>query len=82
MILWSDIVARRERYEDLMREAEQERLMRQMLAGRGTNDRLYARALAWLGRQLVDWGRGLQERCSACAASPTYPDCESRAVSR
>jgi hypothetical protein len=68
MLNWQDVLARQERHQDLLREAEQERLVRQMVAGR---DRFYSRALAWLGRQLVAWGWRLQQRCSTCPASPT-----------
>ena len=34
MLSWTDIVARQERYADLLREAETERLIRQVM-GRG-----------------------------------------------
>jgi hypothetical protein len=62
MNLWSDIQAREQRGQDLLREAERERLARQ--APSATNDRLhfYDQTLAALGRRLVDWGCRLQER--------------------
>ena len=51
----------RERNKDLLREAERYRLVRQVLLARRRQGRFYCRALIWLGRRLVDWGRRLQE---------------------
>ncbi len=53
---------RRWRYNELLREAEHERLVRQVLAGREKRDGFYPVALAWLGRRLVKWGESLQQR--------------------
>lgn len=72
MLNWRDVLVQQERHQDLLREAEQERLIRQAVAARERRDRFYSRALAWLGRQLVAWGWRLQQRCSTCPASPTY----------
>ena len=52
----------RERNRDLLREAERYRLVRQALPARRRQGRFYCRALIWLGRRLVGWGRRLQER--------------------
>ena len=52
----------RERNRDLLREAERYRLVRQALPACRRHVRIYSRALIWLGRRLVDWGRRLQER--------------------
>ena len=70
MFGWMEVVVRRERNEDLRREAERFRLVRQALAGRERHDRFYCRALTWLGRRLVAWGKRLQERYSVAAATP------------
>jgi len=66
---WSDILARQERYADLRREAERERLVRQVLAGRDTRNRFARQALTWLGQRLVTWGCHLQERYGAAASA-------------
>jgi hypothetical protein len=66
-----DFRVHRERYKDLLREAERYRLIRPALAGREKRDRFHCRALTWLGRRLVAWGWRLQERYSAAAAAPT-----------
>ncbi len=63
---------RYERYKEFLREAERERLIQQVLAGREKRDRFYRPALAWLGRHLVDWGKSLQQRYdNASLTSPT-----------
>jgi len=62
MCNWLDIVAQRERYDDLVREVEHDRLVRQLLARHETGERFYHRRLAWLGRVLIAMGRHLQER--------------------
>lgn len=59
---YGDYLVARERYEDLLREAERERLVRQPLAGREKRHPFYSGALTWLGRRLVAWGWRLQHR--------------------
>ena len=61
MCNWVDIAVQRERYDDLVREAEQDWLVHQ-LPKRETSDRLYPRLLAWLGYVLIATGKYLQER--------------------
>lgn len=63
---------RYERYKEFLREAEQERFIQQVLAGREKRDGFYRTALAWLGCHLVEWGESLQQRYDATSsASPT-----------
>ena len=62
MLNWLDVLATRERYNDYVREAEHDRLVRRLLAKRESNDRLSYRLLAWLGSLLIAMGRHLQER--------------------
>jgi len=75
MFNWGDIAAQRERYGDLVREVEQDRLVHQ-LSKRETSDYLYLRLLAWLGHVLIAAGKHLQEhygdavRISKPLASP------------
>lgn len=59
-----------ERYQELLREAERYRLVRQARAGREKRDSFHCRALTWLGRRLVAWGWRLQERYGAATATP------------
>ena len=69
MISWIDILAQRERYKDLQREAERYRLIRLAQAGRERRNRFYYQALSWLGKQLVAWGWRLQERYDTGAST-------------
>ncbi len=62
MIYWLGTEERMWRHEELLREAERERLIQQILAGREKRDGFYRVALAWLGRRLVEWGESLQQR--------------------
>ena len=65
-----DYLAWQERTEDLVREADRARLVKQMKRGQGRRTRFYSRALAWLGHRLVAWGRRLQEFDGAATAVP------------
>jgi hypothetical protein len=62
VLSWNDVLAQQERYLDLRREAERERLVRQVLNGRERRARPYRHMLAWLGQRLVAWGWRLQAR--------------------
>jgi len=70
MFTWSDVLVQQERRKDLLREAEEYRLARLVLAGRERRPRLYYRALTWLGRRLIAWGYRLLERYGAVATAP------------
>ena len=70
MLSWSDILAHKQRHEDMRREADEYRLIQQALAGRPRRHRFYCRAMDWLGRRMVAWGQRLQERYGAGAAAP------------
>jgi len=66
------LLVQAEVYGDLLREAEGERLVQRVLTGRQKGDSACRRALAWLGRQLIAWGKHLQgSYCNASAAQPT-----------
>jgi hypothetical protein len=65
MLGWRDVVAHQERYKDLRREAERDRLILHELALIERENRLRCRAITWLGRSLVSWGWRLQERYGA-----------------
>ena len=62
--------AMKERVQELLRQVEQRRLVRQALAGRVVPDRFHCRALAGLGRKLVAWGRRLERRYGSEPALP------------
>ncbi|MBC7232674.1 MAG: hypothetical protein H5T68_05480 [Chloroflexi bacterium] len=64
MLSWKDILVQQERYKDVFREAEKERLIRQTLARVAMNQHFYSRVLRWLGSQLATWGYRIQERYS------------------
>ena len=65
-----EFLVRREHYQDLLRETEEARLVRQARAGQERRNHLYCRALTWLGGRLVVWGWRLQERYGAMTAAP------------
>ena len=62
MIYWLGPEERLWRYKELLREAEQERLIKRALAGREKRDGFYRAALDWLGCRLVEWGESLRQR--------------------
>jgi len=82
MFDWNLVIAGRERHKDLLREAERYRLVHQVLAERGTRDRAWVRALAWLGQRLVAWGQRLQERYGAAAAAVHPAACQPTLANR
>lgn len=65
-----DYLVERERYKDLLREVERDRLVRRALTGREKRYRFYCGAVSWLGRWLVVWGWRLQQRYGACSRGP------------
>jgi len=62
------LMMQKEHSRELLRQAEQERFMRQILQDRSQNNRLHVQALSWLGGRMVAWGQGIQERYGARAA--------------
>ncbi|GAB4529334.1 MAG: hypothetical protein Kow0063_06330 [Anaerolineae bacterium] len=69
LISHHDILMNQEHTRELLRQAGEERLLRQLRAARNQGDGLHGRALIWLGRRLVAWGEGLQERYGAPAVA-------------
>ena len=59
---WNDVHLQRERFKDLLRDAEHERLIRAALATHRKPAAAYAPLLAWLGQQLIAWGGHLHTR--------------------
>jgi hypothetical protein len=56
-----DVMARYRRGHELQRESQKARLAREALAAQGPRPRQYQLWLSWLGKQLVEWGRQLQQ---------------------
>jgi hypothetical protein len=69
VVNWKDVLVQRERYQDLLREAERHRLVRRALAGHQRRYHFYCRAMNWLGRRMVAWGQRLQEQHSTATAA-------------
>ena len=53
MFNWLDIAAKQEQYQDLLRQADKQRLSNQALAGRYQNGQRLAGVLNWLSAWLV-----------------------------
>jgi|GEM_PF-1535638 len=51
-----------ERHQELLREAEKLRLIRQATSGSRRRNAVLSKALLWLGQRLLDWGCRLEER--------------------
>jgi hypothetical protein len=73
MLRLSDFDVQRVHHEDLLRQAERDRLARQALVHRQPQRRIHGRVLSWLGRRLVAWGAHLQKRYSAGVGSFAVP---------
>ncbi len=67
---WRLVQIAQEHYNDLLREAEQERLARLALQGRGSRDSFFCRALLRLGLYLAALGARLQREVGASPAAP------------
>ena len=63
------LMIQKEYSRELLRQAEQERFLRQILKSRHQNNRWHGQALSWLGGRMVAWGHGLQKRYGARAAA-------------
>lgn len=75
---WGMVMIAEEHRNDLLREAQQERLARLALQGRGSRDGLCCRALLGLGRRLAALGARLQERYGGAAERPALGSAPSR----
>jgi hypothetical protein len=69
MLNWQDIVIQREHYQDLLREAQRQRLAKQAQQSRELSHSFYRRAFTWLGKQLVCWGLSLQAQAGSAPAT-------------
>jgi hypothetical protein len=62
MLDWRAYQVQHEHYLDMLREADNERLVRQARAEGIRRDGVYHRIMRWLASRLIAWGRDLQER--------------------
>jgi hypothetical protein len=69
MSLWMEHLNELEHYHALLREAEQERIAREVLQGRQENHTVYGSVMSWLGSHLCAWGDQLQERYGNATAT-------------
>ena len=60
MVTDQDYLVRQEYYADQRRAAKRWARARAARAARNGSDRLYAKAISWLGDRLVAWGSRLQ----------------------
>lgn len=81
MINWIDVLANQERYEDMRREAQRERLVRQARPAPQKRGPVHGPARIWLGRRLVTWGSRLQESYGAASRDPRPSGCQSHPTS-
>ena len=82
MFNWRDVLAQQERYQDLLRESSEDRLIRLPGTRHVKRNHFYSRFLSRLGQRLVAWGVYLQGRYNAegrCA--PALGSCKSRSMS-
>ena len=77
MLNWLNIAMQQEQHQDLVREAQRERLVKQAQQSQGQGHPFYHRAFIWLGKRLVTWGLSLQARFGSMPATlePAHQPC-------
>lgn len=76
MVNWNDEQYQRERYKDLVRAVDQQRLIQAARAARSRPTAVYAPLLAWLGQQFIAWGWRLRARYGALETRVTNCACQ------
>jgi len=76
MLSYIDLLVRQEQYKDLLREAEQERLIRDAGLWHSDNWRLHRKVADWIGDQMVRWGCKLQSYDTAPSACSQVATCK------
>ena len=69
LVTEKDYLARKEYYADQRRAAERWARIRAARAAQDRSERLYAKAISWLGDRLVAWGSRLQEHYDTVVSS-------------
>jgi hypothetical protein len=78
MSLQIDYLVQKEKFNDLMREAEQERLLLTIKLQKRGQRSLHRNIAAWVGVQMVKWGAKLQHYGSISPASAHQTNYSSR----
>ncbi len=73
-MFWDQIFYEEQRRKELLRTAEQRRLVRQALAARGPRPGVGRRLLAGLGSRLIAWGWWLQRQFGSPQGDATAPE--------
>ena len=76
MLSYIDLLVRQEQYKDLLREAEQERLIRDAGLRHSDNWRLHRKVAEWIGAQMVRWGCKLQRYSATPPPCPQVAGCQ------
>jgi len=77
MLSYRDLLFRQEQYKELLREAEQERLIRAAGLGQIGNWRFRRKVANWIGAQMVSWGYKLRSYGTApSACDPQAAGCQ------
>ncbi len=71
MSMHMDYLVQKEKYQDLIREAEQDRLLQIAKLQQAGQRKLHRNLAAWIGIQMVKWGSRLQHYGSVSAAAST-----------
>ncbi|MBI1880498.1 MAG: hypothetical protein HYR94_20155 [Chloroflexi bacterium] len=66
----------KQKFQDMLRAAEQDRLLQQAQLHKPGQTGLHRNLVAWMGVQMVKWGAKLQRYGSASAASPSAAQTE------
>ncbi len=66
---YRDYLVQKEKFQDLIREAEQDRLLQIAKLQKAGQWRLHRNLAAWIGIQMVKWGSRLQHYGSVSAAA-------------
>ncbi len=77
MSSYIDLLFRQEQYKDLLREAEQERLLRTARLRHSGNWKPHRKVAHWVGAQMVSWGYKLRSYGTApSACDPQVAGCQ------
>jgi hypothetical protein len=77
VLSYIDLLFRQEQYKDLLREAEQERLIRVAGLRHSGNWKLHRKVADWVGAQMVSWGYRLRSYGTApSACDPQVAGCQ------
>jgi hypothetical protein len=61
MMKWTDVMVAKLRYQEIVKEAEEMRLLQKAMRSQNSHRQLHHHILTWLGKRMVAWGLSLQE---------------------